>query len=399
MMWDVRGNPAAQHRPLSPNPHFPVPRPGIPSETAQAPSAYPVPFFPLGLPSAPPPRKATPIPNPSYNTFPRSFPQSLSPTIPAPQNPFGPRPMPPPHHPQANDPLQYQSSSRHHSHRRTHHHSQSASTAVTRHVHYAKDGAQPRPTISQPRPTLSQPQPTLSQGSHVFPTAQAPPPLRRAMSSTHLHSNAPTATQTRQLSQPSHGHRQRVHSTGNAPAPRIMNAAPSQSHQQIPVHGNGNCEYSKCTGRKKALCIGINYKGQRRELRGCVNDIKNVRRFLRSQWGFKDGDIVMLMDETANPRQMPTRTNMIDAMRWLVKDARPHDSLFFHYSGHGGQIPDKDGDEIDGFDEVIYPVDYKKTGVILDDEMHRIMVKSLPQGCRLTAVFDVRTCTVPVTGI
>ncbi|KIK98103.1 hypothetical protein PAXRUDRAFT_824230, partial [Paxillus rubicundulus Ve08.2h10] len=240
----------------------------------------------------------------------------------------------------------------------------------------------------QPRPTIPQPRPTLSQGSHVFPTAQAPPPLRRAMSSTHLHSNAPTATQTRHLSQPSHGHRQRVHSTGNASAPRIMNAAPSQSHQQIRVHGNGHCEYSKCTGRKKALCIGINYKGHRRELRGCVNDITNVRRFLTSQWGFKDGDIVMLMDETANPRQMPTRTNMTDAMRWLVKDARPHDSLFFHYSGHGGQIPTKDGDEIGGFDEVIYPVDYKTAGVILDDEMHRIMVKSLPQGCRLTAVFD-----------
>ncbi|KIK74072.1 hypothetical protein PAXRUDRAFT_836084 [Paxillus rubicundulus Ve08.2h10] len=262
--------------------------------------------------------------------------------------------MPPPHHHQAN-----------HLHRRIPHHSQSASTAATPHVHYAEDRSQlrptisqprptipqPRPTIPQPRPTIPQPRPTLSQGSHVFPTAQAPPPLRRAMSSTHLHSNAPTATQTRHLSQPSHGHRQRVHSTGNASAPRIMNAAPSQSHQQIRVHGNGHCEYSKCTGRKKALCIGINYKGHRRELRGCVNDITNVRRFLTSQWGFKDGDIVMLMDETANPRQMPTRTNMIDAMRWLVKDARPHDSLFFHYSGHGGQIPTKDGDEIGGFDE------------------------------------------------
>ncbi|KAF8839756.1 hypothetical protein BDN67DRAFT_904957 [Paxillus ammoniavirescens] len=168
----------------------------------------------------------------------------------------------------------------------------------------------------------------------------------------------------------------------------MINLAPSQSHQQIRVHADGRCEYSKCTGRKKALCIGINYTGQRRELRGCINDIKNVRRFLTSQWGFKDGDIVMLMDETTNPRQRPTRRNMIDAMRWLVKDARPHDSLFFHYSGHGGQIPDKDGDEPDGLDEVIYPVDYKTAGVIVDDEMHRIMVKPLPQGCRLTAIFD-----------
>lgn len=79
---------------------------------------------------------------------------------------------------------------------------------------------------------------------------------------------------------------------------------------------------------------------------------------------------------------------MIDAMRWLVKGARCHDALFFHYSGHGGQTKDLDGDEIDGFDEVIFPVDYARAGHIVDDDLHKILVKSLPQGCRLTAVFD-----------
>jgi hypothetical protein len=160
-------------------------------------------------------------------------------------------------------------------------------------------------------------------------------------------------------------------------------------HQQV-VHHNGHVhfQYSKCTGRKKALCIGINYEGQRRELRGCINDAHNVKRFLTSNWGYKNGDIVMLVDDTNNLRQMPTRQNILDAMHWLVKDAHPHDALFFHYSGHGGQVPDKDGDEVDGLDEVIYPVDYKKAGLIIDDEMHRIMVKSLPAGCRLTAIFD-----------
>lgn len=39
------------------------------------------------------------------------------------------------------------------------------------------------------------------------------------------------------------------------------------------------------------------------------------------------------------------------AMQWLVKDAQPNDSLFFHYSGHGGQTKDLDGDEADGYDE------------------------------------------------
>jgi hypothetical protein len=75
-------------------------------------------------------------------------------------------------------------------------------------------------------------------------------------------------------------------------------------------------------------------------------------------------------------------------MQWLVSGAHPNDSLFFHYSGHGGQTKDTDGDEGDGFDEVIYPVDYESAGHIVDDNMHDIMVKPLPAGCRLTAIFD-----------
>lgn len=57
-------------------------------------------------------------------------------------------------------------------------------------------------------------------------------------------------------------------------------------------------------------------------------------------------------------------------------------------AGHGGQTKDLDGDEDDGYDEVIYPVDFRQTGHITDDEMHRIMVKPLQSGVRLTAIFD-----------
>ena len=57
-------------------------------------------------------------------------------------------------------------------------------------------------------------------------------------------------------------------------------------------------------------------------------------------------------------------------------------------TGHGGQTPDLDGDEDDGYDEVIYPSDFRVAGFIVDDEMHRIMVKPLQAGVRLTAIFD-----------
>jgi hypothetical protein len=56
--------------------------------------------------------------------------------------------------------------------------------------------------------------------------------------------------------------------------------------------------------------------------------------------------------------------------------------------GHGGQTKDLDGDEDDGYDEVIYPVDFRQVGHIVDDEMHDIMVRTLQPGVRLTAIFD-----------
>lgn len=37
---------------------------------------------------------------------------------------------------------------------------------------------------------------------------------------------------------------------------------------------------------------------------------------------------------------------------------------------------------------MIYPVDYKRVGHIVDDELHRVIVNPLQAGVRLTAIFD-----------
>ncbi|KAI9773450.1 MAG: Ca(2+)-dependent cysteine protease [Geoglossum simile] len=145
---------------------------------------------------------------------------------------------------------------------------------------------------------------------------------------------------------------------------------------------------SPCTGRRKALLIGINYFGQRGQLRGCINDVKNMSSFLNERFSYKREDMVILTDDQQHAMSQPTKENILRAMHWLVKGAEPKDSLFFHYSGHGGQTKDQDGDEDDGYDEVIYPVDFRTAGHIVDDEMHKIMVASLKPGVRLTAIFD-----------
>ncbi|OAP65482.1 metacaspase-1A [Fonsecaea erecta] len=173
---------------------------------------------------------------------------------------------------------------------------------------------------------------------------------------------------------------------GNHQAPPPPPTAPQRfGHGAPPEY---SFQYSNCTGKRKALLIGINYFGQRGQLRGCINDVKNMSTYLNQNFGYAREDMVILTDDQQNPMSQPTKANILRAMHWLVKDARPNDSLFFHYSGHGGQTPDLDGDEEDGYDEVIYPVDFRTQGHIVDDEMHRIMVKPLQPGVRLTAIFD-----------
>ncbi|KAK7707135.1 Ca(2+)-dependent cysteine protease [Diaporthe eres] len=173
-------------------------------------------------------------------------------------------------------------------------------------------------------------------------------------------------------------------------APRSNAPPPPQGAQQF---GHGapqgyTFQYSACTGRRKALLIGINYFGTNAELKGCINDTRNVSNFLMGSYGYKREDMVILTDDQANPVLQPNKQNILRAMNWLVANAQPNDSLFLHYSGHGGQTKDLDGDEGDGFDEVIYPVDFKQRGHIVDDEVHAIVVKPLSPGVRLTAIFD-----------
>ncbi|GMG32870.1 unnamed protein product [Ambrosiozyma monospora] len=157
-----------------------------------------------------------------------------------------------------------------------------------------------------------------------------------------------------------------------------------EGHPQVPNSSNG---YSSCRGNKKALLIGCNYIGSKHALRGCINDVHNMYNFLLKN-GYSTDNIVMLTDDNRESVKVPLRANILRAMQWLVKNARSGDSLFFHYSGHGGQEKDTDGDEEDGMDDCIYPVDFETQGSIIDDIMNDYLVKPLVAGVRLTCIFD-----------
>ncbi|NDG33060.1 caspase family protein, partial [bacterium] len=138
---------------------------------------------------------------------------------------------------------------------------------------------------------------------------------------------------------------------------------------------------------KKAVLIGINYTGTDAQLNGCINDITNVRDVLITNCGYNAQNIRVLTDDPKNPLR-PTRKAMEDNIAWLMSNVKAGDTLFFYYSGHGTRVKDSSGDETDGMDEVLVPLDYLRAGVITDDWLNANLVARVPSGATLYAFTD-----------
>eukprot|EP01084_Bolivina_argentea_P047623 87778_1 len=148
-------------------------------------------------------------------------------------------------------------------------------------------------------------------------------------------------------------------------------------------------------GAKRAVLIGINYVDSRnagQRLENSCNDARYMR-----QWLLKHGyeDVVVLVDD--DPAAVyPSRENILKAGKWMVTNVKPGDCLYWFYSGHGDWKIDYSGDEADAQDECILPADYAdfahpsdtKAGYITDDELHSLIIKQLPCGVMLNALFD-----------
>ncbi|CBH14817.1 metacaspase 5, putative [Trypanosoma brucei gambiense DAL972] len=180
-----------------------------------------------------------------------------------------------------------------------------------------------------------------------------------------------------------------VNSIGRVPRPKRVDVkkAMGEAHQCRPVVPyRAPRPYTE--GRVKALFIGINYTGSSAQLGGCVNDVMHMLQTLQ-RIEFPISECCILVDDRRFPNftAMPTRENIIKYMAWLVYDVRPGDVLFFHFSGHGAET--KGGrDSNEKMDQCLVPLDYDKAGAILDDDLFELMIKGLPAGVRMTAVFD-----------
>jgi len=140
-------------------------------------------------------------------------------------------------------------------------------------------------------------------------------------------------------------------------------------------------------GSKRALLIGINYVGQQGELSGCHNDVLNIKEYLMDVHGFEEENIRILMDDGSHDD--PTRENILNGYKQLVEESEAGDAVFCHYSGHGSRIRDDDwGEEEDGFDETLVPLDYTDAGQIRDDDLFTTLVRPMSEGVTLTCLMD-----------
>jgi hypothetical protein len=136
---------------------------------------------------------------------------------------------------------------------------------------------------------------------------------------------------------------------------------------------------------KKALLIGINYKGTSSQLNGCINDINHVSDILTSKYAFKS--ITKITDETT---QKPTRDVILASFAQFLASGNEGDLLFFSFSGHGSYTLDRNKDEKNGTsetgnDEMLIASDLKG---ILDDELKSLIQTNLKKNVTLFALFD-----------
>ncbi len=102
-----------------------------------------------------------------------------------------------------------------------------------------------------------------------------------------------------------------------------------------------------------------------------VNDVDHILAAIK-HIGFKENNIQILLNENA------TKKGIISSLKTLESKLKKGDVVFIHFSGHGQQVLDNNGDELDQLDEAIVPFDspllyqegiYEGDLLIRDDEL------------------------------
>ena len=133
---------------------------------------------------------------------------------------------------------------------------------------------------------------------------------------------------------------------------------------------------------KRAFLIGINrYQVAGSDLRGCVNDVKDLSAALIEFHGFRKSDICVVTDLAATKKAMEA------GIKALLRASKKGDVAVLHYSGHGSHVPDDNRDESDGRDETLCPADLDWDEPFRDDWLRKTL-DGMNAGVKLTVIMD-----------
>ena len=132
-----------------------------------------------------------------------------------------------------------------------------------------------------------------------------------------------------------------------------------------------------------AMLSGINeYLLSDANLQGCINDVEEMTDILSVVFGFSI--------QTILKNKEASKVHVIEALKKLGSSLKKGDEFVWYHSGHGTQIADFDGDEVDGVDEALVMADSTwDTSMFNDDELFTIL-KDFPKKIHGTMIFD--TC-------
>ena len=94
-----------------------------------------------------------------------------------------------------------------------------------------------------------------------------------------------------------------------------------------------------------AVLIGIDHYSDKHEdenLYGCVNDVEAIRKMLESRLKMPSCHTTLLTAPHSvkqNPPSIPTKLNVIGALKKIAHKAQKGDFVYIHYSGHGDRAP------------------------------------------------------------
>ncbi len=131
--------------------------------------------------------------------------------------------------------------------------------------------------------------------------------------------------------------------------------------------------------RKRALLVGIGqYASPEWPPLSASYDIQLVKKALQGQGFEGEHNVRVLQDQQA------TKQGMLQMFQQFLQESRQGDIVVLHFSVHGQQVLDRNGDEVDGLDEALVPYDapnqfitkeYQGEKHLLDDEIGNFLLQ------------------------